>query len=98
MLVNLNVPLLDIHNQPVVEKGVEVSAKAVVVTALLAAFSDEAGLSVAEKVQRFALAVRLQNASAEVDVSLEDLVLIKKLVGKAYSPLIVGRVYEILPG
>ena len=33
-----------------------------------------------------------------VDLTIEEAAEIKKLVGKAYGPVVVGRVYEIFEG
>jgi hypothetical protein len=63
--------------------------------ALLTPFPDENGISIDEKVRRFKLSVRICNGGTQ-DLSSEDVTLLKQLVGKAYPPLTVGRVFEIL--
>ena len=49
-----------------------------------------------EKAKRFTLGMKIHSASEPVDVSAEDVALIKKLIGKVYTPLVVGRAYELL--
>lgn len=65
------------------------------VDALLGAYQDEAALPGEEKYRRFQLATKL-SSSDEVDLTAEEIAQLKKLVGKAWSPLVVGRVYELL--
>lgn len=64
-------------------------------TALLAAFPDEADIRGEEKVRRFLLAQRIVT-SESVDLTAEDIALIKHLVGKGYGALVVGRVWAAL--
>jgi len=62
---------------------------------LTASFRDEQSLPGDEKVTRFHLALKLTDED-EPDLKAEDIVLIKKLVGKMYGPVTVGRVWAIL--
>ena len=67
--------------------------------ALFATFPDENDarnpLSAAEKVKRAALALRIRSAG-NVDMTAEETALIKSVVGKAYSPIIVYRAWALL--
>lgn len=65
------------------------------VDALLGTYQDEASLSGEEKYRRFQLAAKL-SGSDEVDLTAEEIAQLKKLVGRAWAPLVVGRVYELL--
>jgi hypothetical protein len=62
--------------------------------ALFATFEDEKNLSGDEKAKRFVLATKIYGADF-VDLSPEDVVVLKKLVGKAFSALIVGQAYQM---
>ena len=62
---------------------------------LTAVYRDEQNLKGDEKVSRFHLALKIVDED-EPDLKAEDIVLIKKLVGKMYGPVIVGRVWSIL--
>lgn len=71
--------------------------------ALLATFADERDstgketIEAKEKFDRWKLASKLNGT--DVKLSAEELALVKKLVGKAYSPLIVGQAWSMLdPG
>jgi hypothetical protein len=72
-----------------------ITLSTVIGNALLATFQDEVNLSGEDKVKRFRLAEAavLRNG---YDFTIEDVALIKKLVAKAYGPLVVGRVFQIL--
>jgi hypothetical protein len=74
--------------------GTELTAQMLVANALLTDFPDEK-VSGEEKFKRFKLALAVTN-KAEVDLKPEQLASIKTVVGKAYTPLIVGRLFEII--
>ncbi len=57
---------------------------------------DTFGLSGEEKVRRAALAQRIYTSKEPLALKVEDVALIKKLVGKAYAPLVVMRAWSIL--
>jgi hypothetical protein len=63
-------------------------------TALLNSFPDEKDIGGDEKVHRFTLAVLVK--SGKVDLTVENITLIKTVIAKAYGPLIVGRAWAIL--
>jgi hypothetical protein len=48
-----------------------------------------------EKVRRYRLARKLFNAS-KVELTPEDVVLLKSLIGQIYGPLVVGQVWDLL--
>lgn len=62
---------------------------------LTATFRDEQSLLGDQKIARFHLALKITDED-EPDLKAEDIVLIKKLIGKMYGPVIVGRVWAIL--
>jgi len=65
------------------------------INALMGVYEDEKNLSGEDKVKRYDMAIKIQSMS-KVDFTPEDLSLIRKLVAKAYSPLIVGQVWKLL--
>lgn len=67
------------------------------VEALLAYFADEAGLTGEEKLKRWTLAKTIA-AGGEIDLPVEEIALLKRVIAKAYPPLISGQVWEILEG
>ncbi len=49
----------------------------------------------AKKVQMFHLAMRIHGTSKEVEISVEECALLKKIVS-SYNPLIVGQAWDLL--
>lgn len=68
--------------------------RAVSVNALMGQYQDEPHLTGDEKFRRFQLAVRI--TEGDQDVSAEEVTLLKRLIGKAYTPMIVGPAYLAL--
>ena len=68
------------------------------VESLLAVFEDERNLMGQEKLNRFILAKKIYEGEGEIEIPIEDISLLKKLVGKGYGALIVGQAWEILEG
>ena len=50
----------------------------------------------AEKARRYFLAIEIHKAKNQVELSVDDIKLIKDEIGRVYPPLIVGQAYEIL--
>ena len=95
MKINFGAPIKDIKGEPIVENEKAVTLGSVSCQALLANYQDETSLSGKDKVERFTLAALCSNET-EADINVEDVALLKKLIGKAYGPLVVGRAYEII--
>lgn len=64
--------------------------------ALLSAHEDEKNLAGKDKALRYHLAMRIYGAKSPILLKSEECTLIKDLTGKAYLPLIVGQVWEII--
>lgn len=91
MKIDFAAPVLDLDGKQVEDKTIG----KLIVDALMAQYPDETSLSGEEKLKRFELAQVAHKANGQ-DVSVEDAALIKKLIGKAYGPLVVGRVYALI--
>lgn len=74
-------------------KEKELIARIVVVNSLLNNFTEQD--SGEDKAKRYSLAMIL-NKGGEHDLSPEDIVLIKALVGKGFGPIVVGQIYDYL--
>ena len=72
--------------------------KEVAVNALLAMLEDERHISGEDKAKRWLLATRIYSNPEGVDLAVEEVALIKNLIGKAYLPLIVGQAWQMLEG
>lgn len=99
---NLNVVLKTLDGQPLKEdhNGAvsDVLLSRLAVNALLVNYPDEQSLSGEEKVKRFKLAQQINDADGDVEVTAEQVALLKSLIAKGYTPLVVGQAYEILEG
>jgi len=50
----------------------------------------------AEKCKRYDLAMRIHKGTGLVDLEVEEITLLKKLIAKGYSTLVVGQAFRIL--
>ena len=104
MKIDFNQILLDMECSPIKEGDKTVTLKRVATNALLTPFDDEKNLSGEEKVKRFNLASKIQAGdtdpyttnSAIVDLKTEEIAEIKKMIGKAYTVLVVGQAWQML--
>lgn len=93
---NFDALIKDMDGKDFIENGKPLAVKTILMNACIATYSPQKDdPSGEEKAMRFALAVRL-NAGGDVEVSPEEIVLLKKLVGYGWSPLVVGQIYEYL--
>lgn len=79
----------------VVNEKEPMTVRLATVRALTAMFRDEQSLEGEKKVARFHLALRITDED-EPSLTAEEVVLIKKLVGKMFGNVIVGRTWAIL--
>lgn len=93
---DFTLPICNLNGEPINEDGKPVTLCTVALSALLASFPDEQSLSGAEKVNRMQLALKINKRPREVDLTVEQLALLKTLIGKGFGPLAVGRAYELL--
>lgn len=92
---NLDLAMKDLNGETIYsEEGRARPMKSIVTEALLASFPNETA-SGEEKLKRYLLAMKV-NVGGEVDLSPEEIVMIKDLVGKGFSPLVVGQVFGLL--
>ncbi len=69
--------------------------KIVCTNSLLTQTQDDQNINGNEKAKRFELAMRVYTEK-EIDLDIDELKMIKDLIGKIYGPLVVGRAYQIL--
>lgn len=97
MLIDFQKVILDLKGDPIkLPDETELKLLTVCQESLMASFPDEQQLPAAEKVKRFVIAIKIGESSIPVDITIEEAAEIKKLVGKAYGSLVVGRVFEML--
>lgn len=86
------IPVLDENGQKTEDS---MTLQSLAESSLLATFADERDLAVEEKVKRFKLFNKI-SANPDVEMTAEEVVLLKKCIGKLGGPLLVGRAYEII--
>ena len=85
-------PLCDLTGKPLKEPGgASPTVKDVVVNALITA--TEGTPTATDKFARYQLARKIAKGG-DVDLTPEDLTLVKLVVGQVYGPLVVGQVFE----
>ena len=97
MKIDFSRILTNFDGKPILtpEKGEPVDLKTASMTALLGQYQDERNLSGEEKFKRYELAKKIHQ-SGEIELKSEEIALIKSLVAKAYAPLAVGKLWEML--
>lgn len=93
---NTTAAIKTLTGEPIKDGQADLTLGAVATNALLMPYEDERNLSGDEKVKRFKLAQRIHDAAGEVDISAEEITLLKSLIAKAYTALVVGQAYAIL--
>jgi hypothetical protein len=97
MKVNFNQEIKKINGESIANgASTQTLLKDVAVEAILAVYQDEHNLPGADKAKRFVLATRIYANPADIDLTVEEVADVKKLIGKAYGPLIVGQAFAML--
>jgi hypothetical protein len=68
----------------------------VAMRALTASFEDERALTGEEKLKRGDLALRAYKSERSMQMTAEEVALVKRLIAKGYGPLIVVRTWPLL--
>lgn len=95
MKVDFSTVLNDLLGEPLKEDGKPFTLSMACCTALMTPAQDEPNVAAETKVRRFKLATAIIQGG-EQDFSIEDVAELKKLIGKIFGPLVVGRAFEIL--
>lgn len=95
MIRDFSKVLTGLDGQPLKDGDKEIPLSVVCVNALRGVYRGEEDLSGVEKEKRYKLCERIYE-QGEVEISIEELALIKNLVGKGYPVDIVGPAYALL--
>ncbi|GLQ96462.1 hypothetical protein [Dyella mobilis] len=90
---DFNAPLT-FAGKPIEENKAVLTLGGVSVNALLVMPDNEPNLQAEEKFKRYKLAERL-SAGGVQDLSVDELALVKRLVGNMYQPIIVGASFDL---
>ncbi len=72
--------------------------KGATLQALMTILEDDRNISGEDKVKRSMLANRIYSNPENIDLTVEEISDIKKLIGKVFGPIIVGQCWELLEG
>lgn len=97
MKVNVDKVLTDLNGKNIEDDGAHLTLKTVAVNCLLSQHPDDSRSTGEEKLKRYQLAKEIFKGG-EVELTAEDASLVKRLVGRAYGPLVVGQVFPLLDG
>lgn len=102
MKINFSAVLRNLDGEPLMRQSQMADAQAQPMTLANAAcdaliIPDSQQQSGDEKAAQFALAMKIVKGG-EVEITPEQATLIKKRIGAAFGPLVVGRAYELLNG
>lgn len=92
MILNFDQTLKELNGETIKDEKGEVKLKTFCQNAILAPEKEQ---NAEEKVRAYQLAIKIQEGG-EVEVTAEEIALIKKKVGEAYAPIVVGQIFEIL--
>lgn len=98
MKINVNQKLKTLDGQTMKDVGakgeaIDATLKMSIVNAILSPVQNEKGV---DKVKKYELATKIYKAKQTVDLTAEDIVLIKDRVGEIFPPLVVGQVFKVL--
>lgn len=74
---------------------VDATLRMAMVNAILSPIEKESGM---DKVKKFNLAKKIHDAESEVDLTVEEVSLIKERIGEVFPAIIVGQVFDLLEG
>lgn len=103
--IDFSVVITDLKNEPLTERSADGKPNPITLgqlcsNALLATYEDERSLPAHEKIKRFKLALKLNDANGnpakDVSLTTEEIAAISKLSAKLYSPLAVGKILQII--
>jgi hypothetical protein len=99
MLIKTNTVITNLAGESMKDMDADGNAsdatlKSTIVNALLSPVQKETGT---DKVQKYELAKKVYEAD-EIELTAEEITLIKARVGDAFVPIVVGRVFEMLEG
>ena len=100
MLLCLNVMLTDIDGVELKDdrKNLPLTLRASVLSALTATYRGDESLDGVEKLKRWELALKIKNSPDPVELTIDEIVEIKKLISKMFGTVVVGQAYKLLEG
>lgn len=78
--------------------GTDFTLKKVCVRSLLSQADGEKNIKPEDKLKRYQLAMKVNDAGGIIELKIEEVAELKKAIGRIFSPLIMGRAYDMLEG
>ncbi|HUX03155.1 MAG TPA: hypothetical protein VMY35_19510 [Phycisphaerae bacterium] len=98
MTLDVTQVLLGLDGEPLLDgEKASITLRPICINALMATMETDKGLSGEDKVKIWVLAGKIQKEDRPVLVA-EDVTLLKKRIGSAYGPAIVGPAFLLLNG
>ncbi len=95
MKVDFNQKILNLEGKPMRNKMNKEITLEYICAQVLCMFAEK-DVTGQERFKRFILAEKIIKHDGDLDLPVEDVALLKELIGKTYIPLIVGRAFRIL--
>lgn len=97
MKINFNQEILAIDGKPIPEGvGKNVTLLSICQQALQMSTKEDANLPAAKKVDRYNLLLRITNQSPDVELAAKEISMLKELVGRSFTVIVVGQVLAML--
>lgn len=97
MKINTEHMINGLDGKPISHKEKSLDLKTVCIEALMCLAASDERASGEEKFHRYQIAQKI-NKGGEVELTPEEVVIIKKRVGEVYGAVVLGPVYELLNG
>jgi hypothetical protein len=98
MRVDFNRVLLGFDGMALQDSGKDINLRTLCCNALMIVTNEETTLPGEEKFKRFELASIIHSSKENCDLKVEDIALLKTMVGKYYGPAVVGPAWKLLEG
>jgi hypothetical protein len=98
MKINFNQEIKTIEGETIPKQGSEKEFLKLIDVAINALLTFDEKSTGEEKFKRYNIAKEIHSNLNEIDLRLEDIAMIKSLIGKIYSPLVVGQTWKMLEG
>jgi hypothetical protein len=93
---DFNQTFTTLEGQPIKDGDKELTLREAALASLQAVFQEDRSLSGTEKIRRYTLALRI-HAGDPVELTAEDVTLIKDLINRAYGhPAVVAQAWQML--
>lgn len=99
MKIDFNQPLFTLSGEPLMSvdgSGDEPSELTLRSVAFSSVLNNEQGMDGATKVKRYDLALRIHKSNGSLELKVDEVALVKKMIGKHMSPLVVGQAWPML--